>query len=43
MRNFNALNLAREALRGHKGWGQQWRNPEPKKSYDVIIVGALRL
>ncbi|NKB50683.1 MAG: sarcosine oxidase subunit beta family protein [Rhizobiaceae bacterium] len=40
MRNFNALNLAREALRGHKGWGQQWRNPEPKKSYDVIIVGA---
>lgn len=40
MRNFNAFNLAREAMRGHKGWGQQWRNPEPKKSYDVIIVGA---
>lgn len=40
MKNFNAINLAREALRGHKGWGQQWRNPEPKKDYDVIIVGA---
>ena len=40
MKNFNAINLAREALRRHKGWGQQWRNPEPKKDYDVIIVGA---
>ena len=40
MRNFNALSLAREALRGHKGWGKQWRSPEPKKKYDVIIVGA---
>ncbi len=40
MRNFNALSLAREALRGHKGWEKQWRSPEPKKSYDVIIVGA---
>jgi sarcosine oxidase subunit beta len=40
MKNFNALNLVREALRGHKGWGQQWRNPEPKSQYDVIIVGA---
>ncbi|MDD9910354.1 MAG: sarcosine oxidase subunit beta family protein [Ahrensia sp.] len=40
MRNFNAFTLAREALRGHKGWGKQWRSPEPKKSYDVIIIGA---
>ncbi|MEE9314760.1 MAG: sarcosine oxidase subunit beta family protein [Rhizobiaceae bacterium] len=40
MKNFNALNLAREALRGHKGWEKQWTSPEPKKKYDVIIVGA---
>ena len=40
MKNFNALTLAREALRGHKGWEKQWRSPEPKKAYDVIIVGA---
>ncbi|MEM1037972.1 MAG: sarcosine oxidase subunit beta family protein [Pseudomonadota bacterium] len=40
MRNWNALALAREALRGHKGWGEQWNNPEPKKNYDVIIIGA---
>ncbi len=40
MRNYSVFSLAREALRGHKGWKEQWRSPEPKKSYDVIIVGA---
>ncbi len=41
MRRFSALALAREALRGHKGWGPQWRSPErPAASYDVVIVGA---
>ncbi len=40
MRNFNVFSLARESLRAHKGWGQQWRHPEPKKEYDIIIVGA---
>ena len=27
-------------MRGHKGWEEQWRSPEPKAAYDVIIVGA---
>ncbi|TJW88171.1 MAG: FAD-dependent oxidoreductase, partial [Mesorhizobium sp.] len=27
-------------MRGHKGWEEQWSSPEPKKEYDVIIVGA---
>jgi sarcosine oxidase subunit beta len=40
MRNYSVFSLAREALRGHTGWKEQWRSPEPKKSYDVIIVGA---
>ncbi|MEL6505928.1 MAG: sarcosine oxidase subunit beta family protein [Pseudomonadota bacterium] len=40
MKRFNALNLIRESFRGHKGWGKQWESPEPKKQYDVIIVGA---
>ena len=40
MRKFSAFAIAREALRGHKGWGEQWSSPEPKKEYDVIIVGA---
>lgn len=40
MRKYSAFAIAREALRGHKGWEEQWRSPEPKKEYDVIIVGA---
>ena len=40
MRKFSAFAVAREALRGHKGWGEQWRSPESKSAYDVIIVGA---
>ncbi len=40
MRKFSAFAVAREAMRAHKGWDKQWQNPEPKSSYDVIIVGA---
>ena len=40
MTPFNALTLAKEALRGQKGWEKQWTNPEPKSKYDVIIIGA---
>ena len=40
MRKFSAFAVAREAFRAHKGWEKQWPNPEPKSSYDVIIVGA---
>jgi sarcosine oxidase subunit beta len=37
---FSYLNLARQALLGHKGWPEQWRSPEPKRAYDTVIVGA---
>lgn len=40
MRKYSVFALAREALRAHKGWEQQWTSPEPKSEYDVIIVGA---
>ncbi|WP_292897129.1 sarcosine oxidase subunit beta family protein [Nitratireductor sp.] len=40
MRKYSVFAIAREAMRGHRGWPQQWPSPEPKKSYDVIIVGA---
>lgn len=40
MVQFSALSLFREAVRGHAGWTRQWRNPEPKAAYDVVIVGA---
>ncbi len=27
-------------MRAHKGWEAQWVSPEPRQSYDVIIIGA---
>ena len=40
MKRYSAFAIAREALRFHTGWERAWRAPEPKKRYDVIIVGA---
>ena len=40
MRKYSAFAIAREALRGHKGWEEQWASPEPRAEYDVVIVGA---
>jgi sarcosine oxidase subunit beta len=40
MRKYSVFAIAREALRGHTGWEEQWSAPEPKAEYDAIIVGA---
>src|SRR5690349_20206114 len=40
MQRFSFISLARNALTGHQGWREQWRSPEPKPSYDVVIVGG---
>src|SRR5690606_15537980 len=40
MRKYSIFAVAREALRGHKGWEAQWTSPEPRSNYDVIIVGG---
>ena len=40
MRRYSAFAIAREAARYHQGWERAWASPEPKRSYDVIIVGA---
>ncbi|MDR6757909.1 sarcosine oxidase subunit beta [Mycoplana sp. BE70] len=40
MRKYSVFAVAREALRGHTGWEPQWASPEPRKEYDVIIIGA---
>jgi sarcosine oxidase subunit beta len=37
---YSLATLFAQALRGHKDWPRQWRDPEPKAAYDVIIVGA---
>lgn len=40
MVKYSILTIARNALTGHKNWPKQWRSPEPKSSYDVIIIGG---
>ncbi|MEX2496355.1 MAG: sarcosine oxidase subunit beta family protein [Woeseia sp.] len=40
MKRFSAWSLARNALTGHEEWPRQWRSPEPKTAYDVVIIGG---
>src|ERR1019366_6438372 len=37
---YSIFSLARPALRGHVDWPRAWRDPQPKSTYDVIIVGG---
>ena len=37
---YSTYNLVRNALSGHKNWSRAWRDPAPKSSYDVIIIGG---
>ena len=37
---FSFASLARQGLTGHLGWTPQWRSPDPKPAYDVVIVGG---
>src|SRR5688572_5095751 len=40
MRRFSLRTLLSEARNAHRGWERQWRSPQPKNSYDVVIVGG---
>ncbi|HVP33511.1 MAG TPA: sarcosine oxidase subunit beta family protein [Steroidobacteraceae bacterium] len=40
MTPFSALSLLRMGLSGQRGWQRQWRSPEPKSTYDAVIVGG---
>lgn len=40
MTRFSGWNVFLNGLRGQTGWQRQWRDPEPKSHYDVLIVGA---
>ena len=37
---FSGLKILKEGLTGNKGWTEHWRNPEPKKEYDILIIGG---
>lgn len=38
--HYSLFSLARNAFAQHRLWPQQWRNPEPKSAYDIVIVGG---
>jgi len=40
MTRFSGWNVFKHGLTGQTGWQRQWRDPEPKSNYDVVIVGA---
>jgi len=40
MQKYSFLSLVKNAATGHKDWPRAWRKPEPKRAYDVIIVGG---
>ncbi|CAN5376059.1 sarcosine oxidase subunit beta [soil metagenome] len=37
---YSVFSLLKNTFSGHKNWPKAWREPEPKKDYDVIIVGG---
>ena len=37
---FSGWQVLRQGLTGNKGWKPQWRNPEPKSEYDIILIGG---
>lgn len=37
---YSAFQILKEGLTGNKGWKPAWREPTPKKEYDVVIVGG---
>lgn len=37
---YSIFSLARNALSRHERWPRAWASPEPKASYDVLIVGG---
>ena len=40
MTRFSTWSVIKNALTGQTGWSRQWRDPEPKEHYDIVIVGG---
>ena len=40
MSKYSIFSLLRNAVDYHQGWQRVWRAPEPKDSYDVVIIGG---
>ncbi len=40
MQKYSGFGLFKHSLSHHENWQRTWRNPTPKKKYDVIIIGG---
>ncbi len=40
MQKYSGFGLLKHALSHNENWQRVWRNPTPKKQYDVVIVGG---
>ncbi|MDX8538107.1 MAG: sarcosine oxidase subunit beta [Mesorhizobium sp.] len=40
MAEYSAFSLLKNALSGNQDWKPAWRKPDPKASYDVIVIGG---
>lgn len=40
MAEYSVFSLIKNALGGHKDWIRAWRDPDPKRHYDVIVIGG---
>ncbi len=37
---FSGMRVLAEGLRGNRRWTPHWRRPDPKRTYDMIIIGG---
>ena len=37
---YSIFSLARNAVTYHENWREAWRSPDPRKEYDVIVIGG---
>ena len=40
MQHYSGFGLIKHCLSHHENWQRAWRNPKPKKKYDVIVIGG---
>lgn len=40
MVKYSIFSVLRNSISNHKNWQKAWRSPEPKPSYDIVIIGG---
>jgi sarcosine oxidase subunit beta len=40
MQRYSAFQILAQGLQGNLGWQRAWRDPTPRSTYDVVIVGG---